>query len=310
MRDFPSCFGENGVQVADSSASSNGSKAAQNVVTCVYQCRLRSRPCLVTVTWSKSLIGQALTVGIDDVSSSNHCLCKVDIKPWLFSKRKGSKTLEAYSTKIDLHWDFSPAKFGSGPEPIEGYYVALAADRRVVLLLGDLQKEALKKTAAQSHNHPVMVAKKEHVYGKKVFSTKARFCGAGPAHDLSIECCDEAGPGSDPGLVIRVDGKSLLQVKRLRWKFRGNHTILVDGVAVEVFWDVHGWLFGAPSPSSSSSSGAVFMFKTCLSAEKLWSTTTDDPTSVPWSFTQRISDSKASGLGLSFSLILYAWKSE
>jgi hypothetical protein len=60
-------------------------------------------------------MGQGLSVGIDD--SANHCLCKVDIKPWLFSKRKGSKSLEAYSCKIDIYWDLSSAKFGSGPEP-------------------------------------------------------------------------------------------------------------------------------------------------------------------------------------------------
>ena len=65
MRDFPSCFGENGVQVADSS-SSNTSKNAQNLVTCVYQCQIRGRSCLVTVTWSKNLMGQGLSVGIDD----------------------------------------------------------------------------------------------------------------------------------------------------------------------------------------------------------------------------------------------------
>ena len=86
MRDFPSCFGENGVQVADSSSSSSTTKAAQNVVTCVYQCKLHGRSCLITITWTKSLMGQGLSIGIDDLA--NQCLCKVDIKPWLFSKKK------------------------------------------------------------------------------------------------------------------------------------------------------------------------------------------------------------------------------
>lgn len=89
MRDFPSCFGETGVQVADFS-SSGANKAAQNLVTCVYQCKLRGKSCLLNVTWSKNLMGQGLTIGIDD--NTNQCLCKVDIKPWLFSKKKGSKT--------------------------------------------------------------------------------------------------------------------------------------------------------------------------------------------------------------------------
>ncbi|KAM6576976.1 hypothetical protein CsatB_028813 [Cannabis sativa] len=299
MRDFPSCFGENGVQVADSSSSSS-SKNAQNLVTCVYQCRLRGRSCLITVSWSKNLMGQGLTVGIDD--SSNHCLCKVDIKPWLFSKRRGSKSLEAYSSKIDIYWDFSSAKFGSGPQPLEGYYVGVVVDRQMVLLLGDLRKEAFKKTSATPMpSDAVFVAKKEHIFGKRVFSTKAQFCNNGQIHDLVIEC-DTIGV-TDPCLMIRVDGKTLMQVKRLRWKFRGNHTILVDGLAVEVFWDVHSWLFG------TSLGNAVFMFKTCLSAEMLWSSQSlADPNALPWSFSQRFSDSKGSSLG--FSLILYAWKNE
>lgn len=297
MRDFPSCFGENGVQVADSSSSS-ASRTAQNLVTCVYQCRLRGRSCLITVTWSKNLMGQGLSVGIDD--SSNQCLCKVEIKPWLFSKRKGSKSLEVDSSKVDIYWDLSSAKFGSGPEPLEGFYLAVVFDRQMVLLLGDLRKEAFKKTnASPVYSNADLVSKREHIYGKKVFSTKAQFCDNGQIHDLVIEC-DTIGV-NDPCLLVRVDCKTVMQVKRLRWKFRGNHTILVDGLAVEVFWDVHNWLFGA------SLGSAVFMFKT--SAEKLWaSQPLSDPNILPWSHSQRFRDSQSQSLG--FSLILYAWKNE
>lgn len=39
---------------------------------------------------------------------------------------------------------------------------------------------------------------------------------------------------------------------------------MVDGVAVEVFWDAHNWLFG---PSHGD---AIFMFKTRESGEELW----------------------------------------
>ncbi|XWS58315.1 hypothetical protein CRYUN_Cryun08bG0023500 [Craigia yunnanensis] len=299
MRDFPSCFGENGVQVADSSSSN--SKNAQNLVTCVYQCLIRGRSCLITVTWSKNLMGQGLSVGIDD--SANQCLCKVDIKPWLFSKRKGSKSLEAYSCKIDIYWDLSSAKFGSGPEPLEGFYVGVVANKQMVLLLGDMRKEAHKKTGATPiPSAAVFVAKKEHVFGKRVCGTKAQFCDHGQIHDLIIEC-DTIGV-NDPCLIIRVDGKTLMQVKRLRWKFRGNYTILVDGMAVEVYWDVHNWLFG------TSLGNAVFMFKTFLAAEeKLWvSQPIPNPSTLQWSFSQRFQDSKSQNLG--FSLILYAWKNE
>ncbi|WOL08071.1 hypothetical protein Cni_G16823 [Canna indica] len=289
MRDFPSCFGESGVQISDSSSSGGAGKTAQNLVTCLYRTRLGDRSCVVGITWSRTLMGQGFSIGIDD--SDGQCLCKVDIKPWLFSKRKGSKCLEMESSKVDIFWDLSAAKFGTGPEPLEGYYVAVVFDLETVLLLGDLAKEAYRKTTASPPtSNTVFVAKREHVYGKKLYCTKAQFCDNGQAHDVVIEC-DTAGL-KDPCLEIRIDKKRVLQVKRLGWKFRGNQTILVDGLPVEVFWDVHSWLFGAPCGN------AVFMFQTCLSDEKL----------LPWSVSQGFRQSQSQGVG--FSLILYAWKYE
>ncbi|KAK7270275.1 hypothetical protein RIF29_23298 [Crotalaria pallida] len=305
MREFPSCFGENGVQVADSSSSGSTTRAAQNVVTCVYQCKLRGNSCLITVSWTKTLMGQGLSVGIDDFC--NHCLCKVDIKPWLFLKRKGSKNLEVQSSKIDIFWDLSSAKFGpGGPEPLEGFYLAVMFNKEMVLLLGDLKKEACKKidsdnTAYYAHSSAIFVAKREHIFGKKLFGAKAQFCDKGQVHDVTIEC-DTDGL-SDPCLVIRIDSKSVMKVKRLKWKFRGNHTILVDGVPVEVFWDVHNWLFG------NAMGNAVFMFQTCISTEKLWpGQPVSDPSALTWAYSQQFRDSQLQGLG--FSLILYAWKNE
>ncbi|KAE8660654.1 NAC domain-containing protein 68-like [Hibiscus syriacus] len=280
MRDFPSCFGENGVQVADSSSSSSAAKASQNFVTCVYQCRLHRRLCLITVTWTKNLMGQGLSIVIDD--STNHCLCKVDIKPWLFTKRKGSKNLEVDCGKIDICWDLSNARFGAGPEPIEGYFLAVAFEQEMVFLLGDLKKEAIKKVYAG---------------GARLDSDTA----AGRTHDVTIEC--DTVDLKDPCLVIRIDSKTVMNVKRLKWKFRGNHTILVDGEAVEVFWDVHNWLFG------NATGNAVFMFQTCLSADKLCGNQPGfDPSVFTLSYSQKFRDHQAQSLG--FSLILYAWKHE
>ena len=301
MRDFPSCFGENGVQVADSSSSSSTTKAAQNVVTCVYQCKLHGRSCLITITWTKSLMGQGLSIGIDDLA--NQCLCKVDIKPWLFSKRKGSKNLEVDSSKIEIYWDLTNAKFGSGPEPMEGFYLAVVFNQEIVLLLGDLKKEAYKKvdTTDPIHSNAIFIAKREHIFGKKLYGAKAKFCDKGQMHDVTIEC-DTVGL-NDPCLVIRIDSKTVMQIKRLKWKFRGNYTIVVDGLPVEVLWDVHNWLYG------NAMGNAVFMFQTCLSAEKLWSShSIFDPSVLTWSYSQQFRDSQSQVLG--FSLILYAWKNE
>lgn len=302
MRDFPSCFGENGVQVADASSSTSSSvtRTAQNLATCVYQCRLRNfSSFIVTVTWTKSLMGQGFSVEIED--SSNQSLCKVDIKPWLFSKRKGSRSLDVDSTMIDIYWDLCNAKFGSGPEPIDGFYLAVVLNQELVLLLGDLEKEVYKKIgAAHVACNAVFMSKKEHIFGKKLYYAKAQFCGKGQIHDIIIEC-DTVG-SYDPCLVIRIDSKAVMQVKRLRWKFRGNYTILVDGLPVEVYWDVHGWLFG------NVVGNAVFLFQTCLSAEKLWtSQSISNSSESSWSCS-RIKEPKTQGLG--FSLILCAWKSE
>ncbi|KAJ6791480.1 Uncharacterized protein M6B38_245035 [Iris pallida] len=293
MRNFPSCFGENGVQVSDCS-SSGSSKSCQNVVTSLYQAHLRRRPCVITVTWTRHLMGQGLAVGIDD--SCSRSLCKVDIKPWLFTKTKGSRSLDTDAGgggKVDVFWDLSAAKFGSGPEPSEGFYVAVLFDLDMVLLLGDLAKEAYKRTnaAPSPSNAAVLIAKKEHLFGKNVYSTKAQLCDSGKLHDVAIEC-ETAGGLKEPSLEIRVDRRRVLQVKRLGWKFRGNQTILVDGTSVEVFWDVHSWLFGGHIGN------AVFMFQSCPPAEKL----------LPRPCPQPRKETQLQGLG--FSLVLYAWKNE
>lgn len=245
-------------------------------------------------------MGQCLSVEIQD--SLNRCLCKVDLKPSLFSKRKGSKCVEVKSRKIEMYWDLSSANFGSGPEALDGYYLAVVCKGEMVLLIGDLKKEAFKKTNANpSLSNPMFISKREHIFGKRVFGTKAQFSDNGPVHGLTIEC--DTGV-NDPSLVIRVDSKAVLQVKRLRWKFRGNQTVLVDGLPVEVFWDVYNWLFG------NTFGNAVFMFQTCLSAEKLWASQPFSDSSIPpWPCAQSFKESSLSG-GLGFSFILYAWKNE
>jgi hypothetical protein len=95
----------------------------------------------------------------------------------------------------------------------------------------------------------------------------------------------------DPSLEIRIDKKKVLQVKRLAWKFRGNQTIYVDGLPVEVLWDVHDWLF------TSSSGRAVFLFRSGQSMEKFLRTCSEN-------------EKEARGHHFGFTLILNAWKTE
>ncbi|KAL8486380.1 hypothetical protein ACS0TY_023174 [Phlomoides rotata] len=281
MRDFPSCFGESGVQVADASSCSSVavSKSSQNCVTCIYKCKLFDESCLISIVWGKNLMGQCVSVEIDD--ESHNFVCKMDIKLSLFSKKKGSKCLDLNSCNIEVFWDLCSAKFGSGPEALGFYYIGIVCRGEMVFLIGDLTEQALKKTGASaSLSRCVLVSRRENIFGKRVFGTKARFCEKGEVHDLKIEC-DTNCSSNDPVLVVSVDAKSVVLVKNLRWKFRGNCTIVLDDRLVEVFWDVHNWLFG------SGLGNAVFMFRTSLDAEK---------------------ESKLSNLGC--SLILYAWKNE
>uniref|UniRef100_A0A0A9GZ54 Uncharacterized protein n=1 Tax=Arundo donax TaxID=35708 RepID=A0A0A9GZ54_ARUDO len=84
-------------------------------------------------------MGQSLAIAVDDYS--NRCLCKTEVKPWLFSKRKGSKVVEVDGGSLEIIWDLFSTKFGAGPEPLEGFYVALVYDLEAVLVLGDRQNK-------------------------------------------------------------------------------------------------------------------------------------------------------------------------
>ncbi|EPS66867.1 hypothetical protein M569_07907 [Genlisea aurea] len=313
MRDFPSCFGENGVQVADASCSSVflSSKPSQNSVSCVYKCKLLGKSCLITITWSKSLMGQCLSVEIED-ASHHHSIFRVDVKPSLFYRRKGSKSLETNSRRIQVSWDLSLAKFGSGPEPSEGYYIAVVSKGEMILLVGDLRREAFKKTGAVALlSSAPFISKREHVSGKGVYHTRAQFHDSGHVHDLRIECDAAAAAADDPVLLIRIDAKTVVQIRHLQWKFRGNAAFRVDGLPVQVYYDVHNWLFG------HCLGNAVFLFHTNIPAEKTtWSCSNqqqpvdDSSWSCSGSFREAKVSSSSSSSGLDFSLILYASKSE
>ncbi|KAI5065844.1 hypothetical protein GOP47_0018468 [Adiantum capillus-veneris] len=310
MREFPSCFGEYGVQVADSFAS-GANRGTQNVVTCFYKSKLAGVSRMITVTWCKTLGGQGLSVNVHDTSSE--CTFKLDMKPWLFWKKKGSKTLYAGELKVEVFWDLSSAKYGSGPEPIEGFYLAIASGCKISLLLGDMAEEAYKR--ALSSFPPVgctdtsLISRREHVFGKTFYSTRAQFRDSGRSHDILIECQTV---GKEPRLCVRVDKQLVVQVKRLMWKFRGNQTIMVDGCPVELLWDVHNWLF---NPSDNP---AVFMFQTGLPSPPTRDNALGNKHNIHsstsyYQWHQHTVSSSSTGKcqdGYGFSLLLYAWKSE
>ncbi|VFQ84794.1 unnamed protein product [Cuscuta campestris] len=246
--------------------------AAPTLATSLYHTELG----VFAVTWSRSMLGRSfhLHFALDDSPSAaaaeeDDVLGKpsaavaapsfhLHIKPFVFWKKQGSKRLQiGCGGKIKnahIFWDLSRAKFGLGPEPRSGFYIAVVIDGEIVLLVGDLQREAYSKTRARNPETgagQVMVLKREHVYGSRVYVTEASV--GGKDRNICIECRIS---GDDPRLYFYVDGKRVLQIKHLRWKFRGNERIEVEGFPIHVSWDVHNWLF-----EDDDDGYALFMFR-------------------------------------------------
>ncbi|MCO5596428.1 hypothetical protein L7F22_050491 [Adiantum nelumboides] len=329
---LPSCFGEYG-QHTHYVATGHTPKVAHSSVTCLYQPKSAVFCKPVSITWCKSLLGQGFSVSVDDPHVQY--VCKIDMKPWRFWKKQGSKCVHVDGKTFEVFWDLSDAKYTYGPEPCQRFFMALLCNREIVLLLGDMHREAYKKTKLGS---AVMVlatllSRKEHLFGKKVYHTRAQFEESGSMHEISIEC-HVGVDAKDPWLCVRVDKQAMVHIDQLMWKFRGNQMIRVDGLQIEVLWDAHNWLF---NPSTAC---AVFMFHTWGSKQKPWlgdMPGTHSSSIMEWPATHSFNDRDIKQLfkdnsfgsilewpnthsfkGLKescepspgFSLLLYAWKSE
>ncbi|CAK8568571.1 unnamed protein product [Lathyrus sativus] len=225
-----------------------------NLATYLYQTDIG----LVSLTWSRSILGRSLHVQLhhhpfDSPPNPSSSSFHLHIKPFVFWKKHGTKKLSA---NTHLFWNLSKAKFGSGPEPNSGFYVAVVVDNEMTLLVGDSNKDAYAKSKSKSkepkNNHSqYLVMKREHVYANKIYNTRARF--GGKMRDIQIDC----GGRDHSKLCFSVDGEKVLQIKRLKWKFRGNERVEISGVPVQISWDVYNWLF----VKDNSEGHAIFMFK-------------------------------------------------
>lgn len=291
MRDLVSCFSENAVNVSNSSCSTYSSNACispslipsvQNAVTSIYRVILSTKKqVFITVNWCKNPItGQGLSINFGDVDDSNNnndhqeaaapASFKLNTNSRFFRKKKGNKVIESSSSKIEVLWDLSTAKYGTGPEPLEGFYVLVMVDSEIGLVLGNLGDEIVTKKV--KNNTPVaakvsLISRQEHCSGNTLYSTKAQFCESGVTHDILIRCSGENEGLKNPALSVSIDKKTAIRIKRLQWNFRGNQTIFVDdGLLVDLMWDVHDWFF-----SPSASGYAVFMFRTRSGLDsRLW----------------------------------------
>ncbi|KAK7257634.1 hypothetical protein RIF29_31741 [Crotalaria pallida] len=299
MRDMVSCFSENAVNVSHSSCSSYSNNACispslspstQNSVSNVYKLLLSNlKQLLITVTWCKNHSNQGLSISFGDNNNNNHDPSppppfRLNTNSRFFRKKKGSKLLDQLlcdDSKVEVFWDLSNAKYDSGPEPVEGFYVIVMVDSEIGLVIGDniAAEEAVTKrfktSTTQVAAKASLISRREQCSGNTIYTTKAQFCDTGTFHDVLIKCSAEN--NNNEGLVINnshspvlsvcIDKKTVIKVKRLQWNFRGNQTIFVDGLLVDLLWDVHDWFFNP----SSSNSYAVFMFRTRSGLDsRLW----------------------------------------
>lgn len=180
----------------------------------------------------------------------------------LMQKRRGSRSFVTEGgTAVAVHWDTSEAKYAAAsPEPCGGeYYLAVVADAELTLLLGcGAAREELSRRfgAAPPRPRAVLVSRREQLRAPPpssaesavAHSTRCRFRDGGAEHEVTVRCRGDRRGASrdehDGEVAVSVDGKSIVEARRVGWNFRGNRTaVLGDGAVVEVMWDVHDWWF-------------------------------------------------------------------
>ncbi|XP_055800800.1 uncharacterized protein LOC129870175 [Solanum dulcamara] len=230
-------------------------KSGDDFITCIYVAKIGHFFHAITTTWSKNLTSHTLYIIVEHLTEETHFTCKIDLKSWQFWGKKGLKSFKVGGKRADIYWDLRSAKFSSRPEPVSDYYVALVSEGEMVLLLGDQNKEAFKRTKSRpTMLDAPLVHKKETVYARKCFCTRTMLGQGKKQHDITIEYV-LSGP-SDPAMRISVNGTEVIRITNLHWRFRGNETFFLDNLPVEIFWDVHDWLYSGPNSGPGS-----FIFK-------------------------------------------------
>ncbi|GMI63845.1 hypothetical protein like AT4G12690 [Hibiscus trionum] len=229
---------------------------AQCSVTSIYGADIVDLYRKVMATWCKSPTSHSFTISIENPSDDqNHSTCKIDLTGWHFLGRKGLKNMVVDGKKVEIYWDLRQAKFDDSPEPSSDYYVAMVYGEKLALVLGDMKIDAFKRTRKNpSSVDPTLMCKKEHVCGKKLFCSKAKLGEEKQEHDIIIENC-LSGPDG-PEMWVTIDGTAMIRVMNLHWRFRGNEIVTVNKTPVQVFWDVHDWLYN----TNPGSSHGLFIF--------------------------------------------------
>ncbi|KAI4341369.1 hypothetical protein MLD38_026100 [Melastoma candidum] len=315
---IPACFSAGDRSSNDPAAVT---RSGQSVFVSVYRTKIADQCRLITVTWCKNSLLHGLSVSLQGPDGEDQYSCKVELKPWYFWRKQGCKRFLVDRKPVDVFWDLRAAKFDGETEPDSEYYVAVVCDLEVVLLVGDLKKDAYRRTGCRpALIDPILVSRREHIFGKKRFTTRVKLYEKGRFHEISVECKNrspghpsESSGGGDTEMEIRVDGQPMIQVRHLQWKFRGNECIYINKLRVEVYWDVHDWLF---SPGLRH---ALFIFKPALGSMSPSPPQSSESSSLQFRSTplsSQMGSSSVSTVGISsggssdFCLFLYAWKVE
>lgn len=217
----------------------------QHSVTLVYETTIHQTCRNVTVTWIKSPNDHSLCISMENPSPQSAQKTS-DIKIDSISRwgKKGLKSLDIQGYRVDIFWDFRHAKFSSDPQPRSDYYVVLVCKKETILLLGDLEKDAYERSKSIPYlEEAVLLYKKEIAHGKKLFCTKAMIEEGKTEHDIVIETSISGPDDHDPEMWVSIDGVVAIRVMNLNWRFRGNETVMVNNLPVQILWDVHDWLF-------------------------------------------------------------------
>ncbi|KAK4791469.1 hypothetical protein SAY86_031882 [Trapa natans] len=285
---------------------------ATSISSSVFRTEITGRHHLVTVTWCKDLLVHRLSIAFEGPGNSDEgSACKLDLKPWQFWKRQGSKNLTVEGSDVTIVWDLRMAIFDGETAPITDYYVAVVCKGEVVLLMGDMKKEAYRRTGCRpALTDPVFISRTEHLFGKSKFFARIKFHEKGKLHHVSVvERKSASSLGNerpaDPEMEIAIDGEKVSHVKRLQWKFRGNEEITVGGRKLELYWDVHDWLF------ETGPRHGLFIFRPIMTVEELPDPTLVLPALSKEEKTSMAHDEMASGHTLQgFSFFMYAWKTQ
>ncbi|CAM8930269.1 unnamed protein product [Rhodiola kirilowii] len=249
MKSIATCYSEHAIKISNSycsgpkpSLSQNLIPSVQNSVTSLYKSRIIQNEdddqiISTSLTWTNNLIGRGFNVQIvyKSITSSDQ-----------LRKSKGSKNIMLQpGSRIEVKWDLSNADYDNGPEPTSNFYVTVSLNSNTILLLGDYEEHSMSPGYATFS----LISRTESFSGCGVYSTKAQFCSAGKTHDIMIKCGREEDglKVKDPILTVSVDRRKVVIVKKLQWNFRGNQCIFVDGIVVDMMWDVHDWLFNPVS---------------------------------------------------------------